>query len=57
MTTLFVVAVELYKVFVRSMPWFENPGSEKELVPLGGLGGPGDVGSENEGKQEKIFKV
>ena len=58
MTTLFVVAVELYKIFVRSRPWFENLGREKESAPLEDSNEASDVGSENEeGKRERISKV
>ena len=58
MTTLFMVAVELYKVFIRSRPWFENLGREKEPVPLEELNGTGSAGFETEeGKREEISKV
>lgn len=55
MTALFMVAVELYKIFVRSRPWFENLGHKKEPVLSEDSG---DAGSENEeGKREEISKV
>jgi len=58
MTTLFVVAVELYKVFIRSRPWFENLGREKESVPSEGLDDTNGAGSEiGEGKREDTSKV
>lgn len=58
MTTLFMVAVELYKIFIRSRPWFENLGREKEPAQLEGSNDASDAGSENEeGKQEKISEV
>jgi len=58
MTTLFVVAVELYKIFVRSKPWFENLGREKEPAPLEASNDASDVDSgNNEGKREKISEV
>lgn len=59
MTTLFVVAVELYKVFIRSRPWFENLGCEKTPVLLedsNDAGNGTDSGIE-EGKRENISKV
>jgi len=58
MTTLFMVAVELYKIFIRSRPWFENLGREKEPDSLEDSNDASDAGSENEeGKREKISKV
>ena len=55
MTTLFMVAVELYKIFVRSRPWFENLGRKKEPVLPEDAG---DADSEDgEGKREEISKV
>ena len=49
-----MAAVELYKIFIRSRPWFENLDREKEPVPLEDSN---DVGSEDEGKWEKISKA
>lgn len=58
MTTLFMVAVELYKIFIRSTSWFENLGSEKTPAPLEGPNDTTDAGSENkEGKREEVSKV
>jgi len=58
MTTLFMVAVELYKIFIRSRPWFENLGREKEPTQLEDSDDVNDAGSENEeGKREKISEV
>jgi len=58
MTTLFMVAVELYKVFIRSRPWFENLGREKEPVPLEDSNDTSGTGSgSEEGKREDISKV
>ena len=57
MTTLFMVAVELYKIFIRSKPWFENLGREKEPGPLEDSNDTSDVGSENEGKRKEVSKV
>ena len=58
MTALFVVAVELYKVFIRSRPWFESLGCEKEPVSLEGSNDTSGAGSEiGEGTREQISKV
>jgi len=58
MTTLFVVAVELYKIFIRSRPWFENLGRENKPVPLKDLNDTSGTGSEiEEGKREEVSKV
>lgn len=58
MTTLFMVAAELYKIFIRSSSWFENLGREKEPAPLEGLNDANDAGSETqEGKREEVSKV
>lgn len=57
MTTLFMVAVELYKIFIRSKPWFENLGREKEPAPLENSNDTSDAGSENEGKRKEVSKV
>lgn len=54
MTALFMVAVELYKILVRSRPWFENLGHKKESALSEDIS---DAGSENEGKREEISKV
>ena len=52
-----MVAVELYKIFIRSKPWFENLGREKEPAPLGDSNDTSDAGSENEGKRREVSKV
>lgn len=53
-----MVAVELYKIFIRSRPWFENLGREKEPTQLEDSDDVNDAGSENEeGKREKISEV
>jgi hypothetical protein len=58
MTVLFMVAVELYKIFVRSRPWFENLGREKEPTLLEGSNDTSDAGSEiGERKREEVSKV
>ena len=53
MTALFMVAVELYKILVRSRPWFENLGHKESALSED----ISDAGSENEGKREEISKV
>lgn len=58
MTTLFMVSVEMYKVFVRSRPWFENLGREKGSTSLEDSSDSGDVGSEiEESKREVVSKA
>ena len=58
MTALFMVAVELYKILVRSRPWFENLGCEKGPAPSEGSNDSGGAGSEvEESKREEVSKA
>jgi len=58
MTTLFVVAVELYKIFIRSRPWFENLGRGSGLTRAPERSNDtSDAGSEHEKKRREISKA
>jgi hypothetical protein len=56
MTALFVIAVELYKVLIRSRPWFENLGRRKGLTTQTGPKSASGAGP-GEDTREEISKV